>query len=525
MTSTPRSQAGLLRLSKLGRSTKRKDPTNTAVEAPTRAERRASGSSPSTGTDTRSRRVQEKARKRRKAEAAKGPTVAPLQTGVKRRGLLDSYGMYDSRPNGIPTTTRQAEALRLTVARRSGTEEALVVGIDVDTGEPVYTDPGSDYRMADGTKATTRVRLGAIGEGKSTEMKTSGCLRPIAFGRRSLVIDKKPMPGPHGPLDVGEYTPLARRLGVEPLRFTTDGSGMRINVLDPRISRIGSDTKGAGQTGLLRATLQETMGRPISELQGKALRVAHARAIEHARNHNRVADIRDMIHPLLKPEPFDGISSGELREWGLEMGFALERCIEEDLKGLIDGPTDPRVQLNSSLTCFDISTLPDSGPALGITMALIDTWTGAVQRETAGSAQWNLLHFLTEESWWLTRDNFAAVVQRNIKMSRSTGRINEFAFHHLDDLDRNSPAMSIIKEAGTVMIFRQDKDEDAAAVVRELSLEPSALERIKTLRPGQFALWQPGRPLRYVQGMRSTLEKQLTETDAAFISDYLPQAV
>ncbi|MDE9364016.1 hypothetical protein PZ938_00205 [Luteipulveratus sp. YIM 133132] len=452
-----------------------------------------------------------------KKNQAPGAYIAPvITTGVKRVRTLDRVGWYDSLPDPIHTSTRQAEALRLTVARRSGTEQALLEGIDVDTGELVHTDPGSDYRMTDGSKSPTRVRIGAIGEGKSTGLKTSGIFRPLLLGRRACVVDKKPMAGPYGPLDVGEYTPVCQALGVEPLRFSTDGTGMRINVLDPAIARVGSDRKGAGQTGLLRATLHEALGRPLTEREGKALRVAHNRAIDEAQEQDAIADIRWLIRPLLHPHTTDSVDHGELREWGLDMAFALERCIEEDLKGLIDGPTDPRVRLSSWLTSFDICTLPDSGPALGITMALIDTWTAAVQREAALRGDWSLLHFLTEESWWLTRDNLGAVTQRNIKMARATGRINEFAFHHLHDIETGSPAMSIIKEAGTVMIYKQDKGEDVDAVARELSIPAQDAERIKTLATGMYALWQPGRPLRFVQHLRSPEEIAITETDGAF---------
>ena len=461
---------------------------------------------------------QTKAAKKNTKSKAGGAYIAPvIPTGVKRGRTLDRLGWYDSLPEPIHTSTRQAEALRLTVARRSGTEEALLEGVDVDTGELVYTDPGSDYRMADGSKSPTRVRIGAVGEGKSTGLKTSAILRAILLGRRACVVDKKPMAGPTGPLDVGEYAPLCQALGVEPLRFSTDGSGMRINVLDPRISRVGSDRKGAGQTGLLRATLHEALDRPMTEPEGKALRVAHNRAIEEAVRHNRIADIRDLLQPLYHPVGNADVAAGELREWGLELAFALERCIEEDLKGLIDGPTDPRVELSSSLTSFDISTLPDSGPALGITMAIIDTWTASAQREAKLRNQWSLLHFLTEESWWLTKNNLGAVTQRNIKMARATGRINEFAFHHLHDIDAGSPAMSIIKEAGTVMIYKQDKGEDVADVARTLSIPAEDAERIKTLATGMYALWQPGRPVRFVQHLRSPEEIAITETDATFL--------
>ena len=48
--------------------------------------------------------------------------------------------------------------------------------------------------------------------------------------------------------------------------------------------------------------------------------------------------------------------------------------IEDDLAGLIDGPTSENIRLNSGLTVFDVSLLPEDGPALPIVMTIINTW-------------------------------------------------------------------------------------------------------------------------------------------------------
>lgn len=453
-----------------------------------------------------------------KATTAKTPVAQvrfvaqPLQTGVRKRNkTLDGLGWFEVAPEPIDTTTRQAEALRLAVARRAGSERSLLEGLDLETGELVFTDPGSDYLMADGSRATTRIRLGGLGEGKTTGMVCSGVIRPLLIGRMTMTLDRKPLPNS----DVGEYTPLCEALGVVPLRFATDGSGLKINVLDKRISKIGSNNTGAGQMGLLRAVLHEALDRPLTEKEGKALRVALETARAAAQEKGVEADIRHIVPALLQPTGAQYASGGELREWGLDMGYALERCIEEDLAGLIDGPTDPRLQLNPLLTSFDISSLPNTGPALGITMAIISTWTAALLKQRRSSQQ---VHSLTDEAWWLTRDSFGEVAQRNIKFSRAHGAINEYAFHHLSDIKVDSPAMSIIKEAGTVMIYKQDKEEDAQACEREFGLPAGTAERLKTLNTGCYALWQSGRPLRWVQHLRSDIETRLTDTDGAFSS-------
>ena len=435
-------------------------------------------------------------------------TFAPLSTGTKR-GYLDKYGWYEPTPNPIASTTRQAEALRLAVARRAGTEESLIRGVDLDTGEIIYTDPGSDYLMADGSHATTVIRLGGLGEGKTAEMTCSGIIRALLLGRLASVTDKKR--GANS--ELGEYTRLCEWLGVQPLRFATDGTGARINALDPAISMIGSDIKGTGQLGLCRSILHEALRRPLLPVEGKALRAALITAREQRDAVGKLADIRHLIKPLYHPQSDGDVRAAELRRWGLDMATALEQCVEEDLAGLIDGPTDARVELTSSLTSFDISALPDHGPALAITMAIISTWSAAQMRHRTSQ---QLVHSLTDEAWWLTKASFGGIAQRNIKLSRANGMINEFAFHHLADIETSSPAMSIIKEAGTALIYKQDKEEDAEACAQEFSLSPAEKQRLKTLMPGSYCLWQSNRPLRWVQHVRGEIEQSLTGTDAAF---------
>ena len=79
--------------------------------------------------------------KRGKERPAPTPTAATtLQTGVRpRRPWLERAGFYEVTSRGIPSTTRQAEALRFGVSVRAGSERALVLGVDLDTGEIVFS--------------------------------------------------------------------------------------------------------------------------------------------------------------------------------------------------------------------------------------------------------------------------------------------------------------------------------------------------------------------------------------------------
>lgn len=455
--------------------------------------------------------------KRGKERPAPTPTAATtLQTGVRpRRPWLERAGFYEVTSRGIPSTTRQAEALRFGVSVRAGSERALVLGVDLDTGEIVFSDPVSDYAMPDGPRSTTRLALGDVGSGKSTHLKINGVLRPLLLGRRVAVVDKKLQSGQPGDAE-GEYGYLARRLGVEPLRFATDGTGLRINVLDRAIAVRGRATDtAAGQTDLLRAILAEALGRPIHEREGKAVRVAHATALEKAQARGRTADVRDLIPALLQPTGSEDVTGPELRAWGLDCAFALERMVEEDLAGLVDGATDPRVELTGALTVFDISALPEDGPATPIAMAIINTWLANTLRQQAATIP---THFAVEEGWHLVQGSFGRVARRNSKLARGLGLVPEYALHHLSDIPVESPAMAMCREAGHVLMFKQAIRDDANAAADTYNLPEGAADILMDLPVGTALLWQSGRRPRVIQQVRSRFEQDVSNTDAALLS-------
>lgn len=474
------------------------------------------GTTRDVAAETRASRKQRpaKAPKAAKVKAPPAPQGTVLPTGVKpRRKYLDRVGWYEISARGISTSTRQAEALRLGIAARAGSERALVLGVDLETGEIVFSDPISDYAMKDGPRSPTRLINGDVGYGKSTFVKTSGCLRPLMLGRRVAVVDKKPQGGA-GAAE-GEYAPIARRLGQEPLRFALDGTGLKINVLDPRIAARTGANRAAGQTDLLRAILVEALGRPLGELEGKAMRVAHRAALEAAAERGRIADIRSLIEPLMNPVSTSGVKAGELRRWGLECAFALERMIEEDLEGLIDGPTDERVELGHALTVFDVSALPETGPSTSIAMAIINTWlTNELRNQRAIVPT----HFAIEEGWHLVQGSFANVAQRNSKLARGLAMVPEYAIHHFSDIPVESPAMAMCREAGTVLMFKQANRADADAAAGAYNLPAGTAEQLMSLDVGTALLWQSGRRPRYIQVVRSDLERDLADTDGAMLS-------
>ncbi|MFE5565678.1 ATP/GTP-binding protein [Amycolatopsis japonica] len=436
----------------------------------------------------------------------------------RRTRWLDRAGWYEPRETGARSTTRQAEALNLALSSPPTTHRGLILGTDRLSGQLVCHDPFIAYDDKLVSAPNVAV-IGDVGKGKSSLLKTWGTLRQLLLsGRRVVVLDKKTQAGQ------GEYTRLARAVGAPSIRFTVDGTGSRLNLLDPVIS-LGEAGKQAGRpTGqmmLLRAVLAEALGREVSEREGKALRIALFAATGDARERDRVPVIGDVVHHLIKPAGEAArnidVPIAELREWGFDPAFALERMIEEDLAGLVDGETSPDVQLDhpSGLVHFDLSALPIEGPALRIVMTVINTWqTNMLARR---SQQLMQTVNIVEEGWHVAEGALGKVFQRNTKLARGLGLATMAGFHHVSDLPAESAARSLLQEAETVFIFGQSLRSDALACVDLYDLPAGTEDTIMGLGRGSFLAKIGSEAPLLVQHIRSQAEIQLTETDDAMI--------
>lgn len=443
--------------------------------------------------------------------------------GGARMDRLSEMGFYDPATIEVPSSTRQGEATYLAVASAPTSHKGLLVGVDADSDWIVAHDPftGYDLGIADSPNCCF---IGDINLGKSSMVKTWGTLRPLVMGHRVVIIDKKPQPQPDGSLR-GEYTSLGRRLGVEPIRFALDGTGTRINILDPSIaSRILKDSDGSkkppGQSQLLRAVVTEALGRPIKPKEGKALRMAHQAALALAVAEKRDAVIGDVVRFLWAPDPVvvatTNLTMKEVRAWGQNPAAELDRLIEDDLAGLIDGPTSANVSLGAGLTIFDVSALPEDGPALGIVMMIISTWlTNTLMAQTTMVPT----HFNVEEAWHLVEGSFAKVNRRNMKVARGLAVSFKYAFHHPSDLPADSAARAIMKECGTVFLYGQQDDDDVRETARIFNLPEGSETIIKSLPQGVCLLKIGKQDSIMVRHIRSALEIELTDTGSAMRSD------
>lgn len=458
-------------------------------------------------------------KRRRKGTAVAPPVTEPWLREAQRSGMLDWLGAYGQQVPMLKSTTRQTSALHLAVAAAPTSAHGLYAGEDLMTGWPVFHDPIEGYRLK--TVLSPNVAcIGDVGGGKSSFSKTWVVLRNLMLGRRVVVVDKKmQFAGEEDGVHEGEYSPLARLLGVQPVRFTGKSGGVRINPMDPVIT--GHGGLAADDLELLKAILLEVIGRPLTPDESKALRVARTAAVDQAKHEGRPATILDINRYLLEPdEEFinslpGSWSAREYADWGRHIGFALEECVEGDLAGLIDGETSKEITLTGGLTVFDISALPDNGPAVPVVMAIINTWlrsTLLAQRTAVPT------YFVIEEGWHLVEGSFATISQQNTKKSRGLSLSTVTNYQHLSDVPEKSPAIATIKEAGTVAIFRQVRTDDAVQCQELFGLPKSATELIKNLAPGCCLLKIGNSPAVLMRAHRSRTEAAIADTDGALLS-------
>lgn len=438
---------------------------------------------------------------------------------ARRRGWLDFLGAYDQQVTMLRSTTSQTSALHLAVASAPTSSAGLYVGDDQITGWPLFHDPIQGYK--DKTIGSPNcVLLGDVGFGKSSLAKTWIMMRNLMLGRRVVVVDKKMQTaGTDESEHEGEYATAARALGVEPIRFTGEEDGLRINPLDPVIT--GANRLTAKHTDLLKAILEEVLGDTLSAEEIKALRVARDTSVSRASSEGRVATIHDVTRYLLEPDEefvekqLGRYTADDYANWGRRVGFSLEECIEGDLAGLIDGETSQEIRVNAGLTVFDISALPDSGPAVPVVMAIINTWLRSTLLKQKSAVP---TFFVIEEGWHLVEGSFAKVSQQNTKKSRGLALSTVTNYQHLSDVPPNSPAIATIKEAGTIAMFRQSRREDAEACQRLFGLPASSIDLMMNLQQGFCLLKVGSKPPMLMKASRSSIEAQLADTDGALLS-------
>jgi hypothetical protein len=444
-------------------------------------------------------------------------------------------------------TTRHLCAAYPLVSEAGLGHEGVLIGRDVLGGSFVY-DPFILYRRGVITNPNMVV-IGQIGRGKSSFVKTY-LWRQAVFGRRAWVVDPK-----------GEYGPLARAWGVEPVALRPGGS-VRLNPLDTEKDGTAGPAVGSGKEATAEATAEGAasggagwdagegaepdaamrrrvmltsslavacLGRDLLPKERAAIDAALAEATRKAECARMPAPtLPHVVDALLEP-PLDAAlalrtTPDVLAEDGRDVALELRRLVRGDLCGMFDGPTTPGLHLDGPLVVLDLSAVYHS-PALGVLMACAAAWLqSAVQVQNR-----NRIIVVVDEAWAILSNlGVARWLQMSWKLSRAMGVANIAVLHRLSDLhavgsagsEQVNLAEGLLADSETRVVYAQSPGE-VARTSELLGLTETEADLVGQLRRG-MALWKVGRRSFLVEHCLAPDESVITDTDQAMNDDDVP---
>ena len=413
---------------------------------------------------------------------------------------------------GQRATTATAQAIYPFVAEGGLGGRGVYVGRDLYGGSFCF-DAFELYRQRVLTNPNVLV-IGAVGAAKSSLIKTY-LYRQAVFGRIPWITDPK-----------GEYGPLARALGVEPIRLAP-GSGVTLNPLEPHGG-------WESQLSLLLAVAAGSLARDLLPEEQAALREALAVVTSRCAGEPTLPEVVELVlRPTAEMAERLATSVADLARASRQAALGLQRLCEGELRGMFDGPTTRGLDVNGRAVVLDLSAVYHSA-ALGILMTCAAAWQRAAiaaQHEEADRCDrpapkvinvadeaWKILGVLGIGEW----------LQDSFKRSRAYGIQNVIVMHRLSDLSAAGAAGSreaalaegLLHDAQTRVVYAQYEDE-IPRVREALGLTSVECSILPQLDPG-IALWKVGRRSFLVQHRYSDDEAALVDTDARMLDRALP---
>jgi type IV secretory pathway VirB4 component len=403
---------------------------------------------------------------------------------------------------GHRATTASVQAIYPFVTEAGLGSSGVYLGRDLYGGSFVY-DPFALYEQRVLTNPNMLV-IGEVGAAKSSLVKTY-CYRQAVFGRHSWIGDPK-----------GEYGPLARALGVEPIKLVPGGA-VRLNPLDGTASQFQRLT-------LTQALTATALGRGLEPEEHAAIREA-LRALVEAEPNPVLPDlVRLLFQPTEEMASRLYTSQEDFTRAARPSALGLQRLCEGELRGMLDGRTSVPIDPHAPVTVMDLSAFYDSS-ALAIVMTCAAAFQRAVierlhsDADASGTPAPKFINVFDEAWRVLSVLGVGEWLQDLFKKSRSYGVQNVLVMHRLSDLSAAGAAGSrevalaegLLHDAQTRVVYRQVQDE-LPRTREALGLTTLEGQLLPTLDPG-VALWKLGARSFLVQHRLSAPEARIVDTD------------
>jgi type IV secretory pathway VirB4 component len=419
------------------------------------------------------RRRATKEEARRSFEERRSTQYLP-EAGEKRPQALRTYS-----PARAPSTQVTADVAAYAypfLAEAGLGSQGILVGADAWSGAAFVFDPWVLYEGNMLTNANMLV-AGVIGRGKSALVK-SLVTRSITVGRRCYVAcDPK-----------GEWTAVSRAVGGQAIVLGV-GSSHRLNPLDAPPRPSGVDDVAWHS---LKALVETALGRGLHAVEITALDVALDTAVKQMPQPLLGRVVAELLSPL---EGIVGATCDELATDGRDVGHALRRLVDGDLKGLFDGPSTVNFDPSLPMVSIDMSGVSGSDTALAMVSACGAAWIESALCDPSGGRR----YVVYDEAWRLLRSPaLLARMQSDWKLSRARGISNVMVIHRLSDLDAvgdgdseaRALALGLLADCSVKVIYAQERGE-ATQTGRRLGLSDVEIEELPGLGRGQ-GLWRVG---------------------------------
>jgi hypothetical protein len=204
----------------------------------------------------------------------------------------------------------------------------------------------------------------------------------------------------------------------------------------------------------------------------------------------------------------------DLHRSGMNVYYRLSELLDTGLTGLFDGPTSTDVNFDRRLTTFDISQLPEDGPAVSLVMAVANVWLLGILKRNKARYKTNVI---AEEGWHLVGGPGGRLFPFEPETCPRPGPVDGRNFHHASDIPKDSTARTVIKEAQTPHLPPRP-GEDVADCMTLFNLQEGSRPLLTDLHQGHHLLKISNRREIHVQHVRSAIEERLTNTDNAMMA-------